>query len=157
MRAAILTILRAAARCRATTCARGRKAETESLRLNLEKHLCVGKARKTVSTEVSKSEAARCRFSCCRSGGGGHHDLPSVGRRADAGRGVDGQADVPDIRQCRVAAVNADTHPHVQIVGPGVVAEHLLDGHRRLDSGRGPIKDRKELVGTRIDFPAAPS
>jgi len=78
-----------------------------------------------------------------------------MGRRADAGRGMDGQADVPDIRECRVAAVNPDPHPHLQIIGPGAAAERPLDGHRRLDRRRGAIEDREELVSARIDLAAA--
>jgi len=53
--------------------------------------------------------------------------------------------------------VNPDTQPHLQIVGPCAVAEPPLDGHRRLDSRRGAIEDCEELVGTRIDFAAAPA
>ena len=78
-------------------------------------------------------------------------------RGADAGRGMDGEADVPDIRQCRVAAVNPDTHPHFQIVGPLAIAERPLDGYRSLDSRRGALEDREELVGTGIDFSAVPA
>ena len=71
--------------------------------------------------------------------------------------GGHGQTDVPDIRQGRVAAVNPDTHSHFQIARPGALAERSLDGHRRLDGGRGAIEDREELVGPRIDLVAAPS
>ena len=123
--------------------------------MDLKEGLGVGKTSEPMSTEAPESEAGRGRFSGGRSGRGGHDDLPPVGRRTDAGGGVDGQADVPDIRQCRVAAMKSDTQPHVQIVGPGVVAERPLDGHRRLDRRGGAIEDRKELVGTRIDFAAA--
>ena len=80
-----------------------------------------------------------------------------MGRRADAGRGMDGQTDVPDIRECRMAAVNPDPEPYLQVVGPRAGAERPLDGHRRLDRGRGAIEDREELVGPRIDFTAAPA
>jgi hypothetical protein len=51
-----------------------------------------------MSTEAPESEAARYGFASGRSGGGRYDDLPSMGRRAEAGRGMDGQADVPDIR-----------------------------------------------------------
>ena len=75
----------------------------------------------------------------------------------DAGRRMDGKADVPDIRQCRVAAVNPDTHPHLQIVGPVAIGERTLDGYRSLDSRRGALEDCEELVGARIDFSAVPA
>ena len=70
---------------------------------------------------------------------------------------MDGEADIPDIGECRMTAVNPDTQPDLQIAGPGAVAERLLDGHRCLDSRRGAIEDREELVGPRIDFATAPA
>ena len=110
-----------------------------------------------MATEASESGSSRRGFSSGLSGGGRHDDLPSMGCRAHAGRRMDGQADVPDIRECRMAAVNSDTHPHLQIVRPGVVAERTLDGHRRLDRCRGTFEDREEFVGSRIDFAAVPA
>src|SRR5262244_337975 len=119
--------------------------------MNLKENLGVRKTSEPMSAEAPEPEAGRGACSGGRSGGGGHDNLPPVGRRADAGRRVNGQADVPDIRECRVAAMNTDTQPHLQSVGPGAVAERPLDGHRGLDSRRGTIEDREELVGTRID------
>src|SRR5215470_9918752 len=100
-----------------------------------------------MSTEAPEPEGDRVGFSRRRSGRCGHEDLLPMRRRADAGRGVDGQADVPDVRERRMAAVDPDTHAYLEIVGPGVVDERPLDGHRRLDSRRGALEDREELVG----------
>ena len=110
-----------------------------------------------MSTEAAESKTGRRGFPNDLSRGGRHNDLPSMRCRAHAGGGMDGQADVPDIRECRMAAVDPDTHPHLQIVGPGVVAERSLDGHRRLDRCRGTFEDREEFVGPRIDSAAAPA
>src|SRR5437879_8729439 len=62
-----------------------------------------------MSTEAAESDAGRGRRCDRRSGSPGDDDLPSVSCRADAGGDVNGQTDVPDIGQCRAAAVDPDT------------------------------------------------
>src|SRR4030095_10480813 len=103
---------------RATAGAGRWKADAQTLRLNLKELLGVWKTGEAMSTKAPESETACRGFPSGPSGGGRHDDLSPRRRAADAGRGMDGEADVPDIRQCRVAAVNPDTHPHFQIVGP---------------------------------------
>ena len=110
-----------------------------------------------MSAETAEADAGRCRFPDSRPGLAGNDDLPSVGRRADASRGVDGQTDVPDIGQCRATAMDPDTNPDFEIVGPGPIAERTLDGRRRLDGGGGPLEDREVLVGAGVDLAAARS
>ncbi len=78
-----------------------------------------------------------------------------MGRRADASRGVDGEADVTDIGEGGAAAMNPDANPDVEIVGPASFAEPALDGCCRLDGVDGPLEDREELVGTGVNLAAA--
>src|SRR2546423_11207359 len=110
-----------------------------------------------MSTEIMEPDAGGCGGPDRCPGRGGNDDLASVGCRADASGGVNGQADVPGVRQCRTAAMDADTDPDLQIVGPGPVAELALDRHRCFDSGRGPLEHGKELVGPSVDLAAARS
>src|SRR5512145_365482 len=75
------------------------KADSQSVRLNLEKHLGIGKTGQAMAAETVEPDAGRRRCPNRGPGGGGHDDLSSVGRRAKASGGVDGETDVPDVRQ----------------------------------------------------------
>src|SRR5512145_645249 len=75
------------------------KADSQSVRLNLEKHLGIGKTGQAMAAETAEPDAGRRRCPNRGPGGGGHDDLSSVGRRAKASGGVDGETDVPDVRQ----------------------------------------------------------
>src|SRR5437762_4550879 len=131
------------------------KVDAQSLRLNLEERLGIRQARETMSTETSEPDAGRCRGPDRYPGSGGNDDLPTVRRRADASRGVNGQTNVPDIGQRRAAAMDPDTDPHLETPGPAPVAELTLDGYGRLAGGGGALEDRKELVGAGVDLAAA--
>jgi hypothetical protein len=122
------TIGRLLAGHRATAGPRSRKAEPQSVRLNLEQHLGVRKARKAMSTETAEPDAGRDRCSDRCSGRSGNDDLSPAGRRAVASRGVDGQTDVPDIGQRRPAASPSSIAPLPAIDG-AVAIQRALGTH----------------------------
>lgn len=56
-----------------------------------------------------------------------------MGSRADAGRGVDGQADVTDVRERGAPAMDPNADPDAEIVGPGVDFSAACSRHRSAD------------------------
>src|SRR6185295_10787031 len=101
------------ARCRGTPDPRRWKLDAQSPRLDLEEHLGIRKASEAMSTETAEPDAGRGRCPDRCSDRGGNDDLASVGRRADASRGVNGQTDVPDVGQCRAPAMDPDPDAHL--------------------------------------------
>jgi hypothetical protein len=83
----------------------------------------------------------------------GEHDLAAVGRRANAGGGMDRQPDVPVLGEGWAPAVDAGAKTALQLVRPGPSRHRLLDAHRSLDRRRGPFEDGEELVRSGIDLP----
>src|SRR3989442_14396148 len=77
----------------------------------------------------------------------GDDNLTPMRRRADAGHGVDGQADVPEVRQGGPAAMDSDAHSDGEIFRPALPAERTLDSCGSLDGGCGALEGREELVG----------
>ena len=133
------------------------KVDAQSPSLNLEQRLGIRKAGQAMSTETPETNAGRRRSPDRHPGRGGHDDLPTVGRRAHARGGVNGQTDVAHIGQCRLTAMDPDAHPHLETVDPRSAAELALDRHRRFDGGTRPLEDREELVGARVDLSTAHS
>ena len=129
-----------AAGARAPPGPRPGEAGAQSLPLDLEELLGIRKARQVMSAERAEAEAGRCRLPDGGPRLAGHDDLPSVSRRADPCRGVDGETDVPDIGERRTAAVNPHPHPDFEIIGPGPETERTLEGHGRFDAVRWPAR-----------------
>src|SRR5262245_12056779 len=131
-------------------------AGARSLQADLEERLGLGKPRQAMPAEAAEGDAGR------RSADGGlrvarHDDLSPASRGADPRRGVHGEADVADVGQCRAPAVNPDPHPYLEILGPRALTERLPNSRRRLHGRGGPLEDREELVGARVDLaPRAP-
>ncbi len=81
----------------------------------------------------------------------GHDHLAAVGRRADPGRGVDGEPDVVHLVEGRVTAVDPDADPSLRTIGPRPLEELALDGDGGVEGGAGALEHREELVGPRLD------
>src|SRR5262249_21024975 len=103
-----------------------------------------------MSTEAAEPDTGRRRSPDCDSRRSGSDGLPSVGRGADASRGVNGETDVADIGQCRAAAVDPDTDPKLeavgQMTGPRPRAELALDRHGGFSGSPGALEDGEELI-----------
>src|SRR3989442_14848583 len=84
----------------------------------------------------------------------GDDNLTPMRRRADAGHGVDGQADVPYVRQRGPAAMDSDAHSDREIFRPALPAERTLDSGGSLDGVCGALEDGEELVGAGVNLPA---
>src|SRR6267143_2964656 len=105
-------------------------------------------------TEAAIADASR-RRSCHRVFRHlGNDDLTPMGRRADTGDDVDGQADVTDIGQRGPAAVDSDAHSDREIIRPAFPAERMLDGGGSLDGVCGALEDSEELIGAGINLAA---
>src|ERR1700730_18472100 len=61
-------------------------------------------------------------------GGFGHQHLPTMAGARDAGGPMDVQAKVLIANERRFAGVQTDPDPHLPVVRPGVLCQHLLDG-----------------------------
>ena len=82
------------------------------------------------------------------------HDLAAVRCLADVGSTVDVEADEAVAGPFRLAAVQADSHPHALAFRPGARHERTLDLERSGGRGRGLVEDAEELVSTAFDLPA---
>ena len=78
-----------------------------------------------------------------------------MGRRADAGGAVHGHADVVAVDDLGLACVQAHAHSDLAVVGPAVVGEGELGGHRARHSRRRLLEDDEQGVAPRAHFLAA--
>src|SRR6266540_6418310 len=88
-------------------------------------------------------------------GRGREQNLAAVGHRADAGDGVNGEPDVPGIREGGTSGMNADTDLDLDLVGPSPRPRRPCDRQSGLERLRRPIEDREEFVRASIDLSAA--
>src|SRR5438445_4062657 len=85
----------------------------------------------------------------------GDDDLATVPGRADAGGGVDRQADVAAVREGDEAAVDPDANSNRQILRPRSPRQRALNAHRSLDGRDDALEDGEELVGADFDLSSA--
>ncbi len=104
-----------------------------------------------VVAEVPKGHAVRQPRLDLGAGGAGHHDLPPVRRRRDAGGPVDVDPDVVVAAERPLPRVQAHPRPDV-VRQPG---EPALGLDRRGDSLRGVREHHEERVAGRADLDAA--
>ena len=134
---------------------RDRAAERREIaRQPVDEHLVdplrVGQALQPVRLEILRLDAGDE-----RRGRGGEQDLAAVPRGGDA-RGADHvQARVALLAEVGDAGVEAHPHLDDEPVGPGVVADLLLSGHRGLEGGLHLGEHRGELVPRRVHLGAA--
>src|SRR5438552_4389868 len=127
----------------------------QSIGFDLEEFFDTRQAGQATTAQAAEADAGRDHPSDgdpCRAG---DDDLTPMGRRADACCGVDGQTDVPNIREGGAAAMDPHTSPDLEVVGPDPRAERALDVRGRLDGSLGAFEGCEKLVGARIDLAAA--
>src|SRR5262249_15853843 len=132
-----------------------RKIGAQPPSLYLEERLWIGKPGQPMLTETAEADASGRGSPEGDSRRGGDEDLPAVRRRAHARRGVDGKADVSDVGQRGLAAVDTHAHARFDAVAPHPAGQLTLDGDPGLDGRSGLLEDREELVRPGVDLAAA--
>jgi hypothetical protein len=133
------------------------EANDESFRRDLEQRHWVRQAAQAVLTETPEAHTVKCRSSSRLPRIAGDEDLSAVCSRTDARRSVHGHADVVRVVECRVAAVDPDPDPNLEILGPRPSSELTLHAHRGVEGGLWKFEHREELVRPRFDHLAAHS
>lgn len=82
-------------------------------------------------------------------------NLSAVSHRPDAGRPMDAEADIALAGGPRLSRVQAHSHAHPQVLGPGVAFERALRIDRARDGIAGTGEGDEERVSLHVDLPAA--
>ena len=115
-------------------------------RVRLEEIDRLGQTAEAPGAKAPEADALWERLDDCRAHGRGHDDLPPVRREADARGGVDREADVAGIGERGTPAMQADSQPHVDPVGPSAGVHRALDRQRGLERRWGAFEYREDVV-----------